>query len=217
MKLEGVIFDLDGVIVDTVKLHFEAWQRAFLDFNYRINFNDYKQKIDGILSVDGARAILGDAASQEQVNRVATLKHEYFLKILHQRGIEPYPGIVDFLKQLNRAKIKFAVISSSRNSPQILETANIKHLFDVIISGKAVTEGKPAPDIFLLALENLKCRAAASVAIEDAPLGVTAAKRAGLKCVGVDHYDYPSRLGQADFIISHTRELTLELLESLLD
>ena len=213
-KLKGAIFDLDGVIVNTVPLHFKAWQKMFGEYGKEFSFRDYKEKVDGIPRLSGARAILTDL-SEAELAQAADKKQHYFLEFLHQEGVEVYESTVELIKELQQAGIKRAVVSSSRNCPYILAKANLSDLFDVIIGGDEVVRGKPHPDIFLLAAKRIGRDPADCVVFEDAVLGVEAAKAAGMKCVGIDRYQKPQRLSQADVVVSDLAELDTEKIKEL--
>ena len=212
--LRGAIFDLDGVIVNTVPLHFKAWQKMFAEYGKEFNFRDYKEKVDGIPRLSGAKAILTDL-DEEELQKAAEKKQGYFLELLHQEGVEVYRSTVDLIKKLQNAGIKRAVVSSSRNCPYILGRASLSPLFDVIISGAEVARGKPHPDIFLLAAERMGENPHDCVVFEDALLGVEAAKAAGMKCVGVDRYQNPQRLSRAEIVVEDLGEIDLEKLREL--
>ena len=96
MALKGVIFDMDGVIVNTVPVHFKAWKKMFSEYGRKFTFKDYKHKVDGIPRMSGARAILTDL-SEEELQQAAAKKQEHFLRFLKQGGIKVYPDAVYFL------------------------------------------------------------------------------------------------------------------------
>ena len=212
--LKGVIFDLDGVIVNTVPLHFKAWKKMFGEYQKKFNFDDYKDKVDGIPRLDGARAILNDA-SLDQLQKAAAKKQEYFLEFLDQEGVKVFEDALNLIKELKANHIKVAVISSSKNCLHILKKAKIDNLFDVIITGNDITKGKPEPDIFLSASKKLNLDPLECIVLEDAVLGVEAAKRGNFKCIGIDRYRHPQRLTKADLVVNTLKELKLEKLKAL--
>jgi len=214
MKFEGAIFDLDGVIVDTVPLHFKAWKKMFAEYGKNFDFDAYKAKVDGIPRIDGARAVLANL-SQNELEKAASKKQDYFLELLDKEKIKVYHSTVEFIEKLRIAGIKRAVISSSKNCRHILERVVLVDYFDVIITGSDVKKGKPEPDIFLLASRKLRTAPDKCVVFEDAVLGVEAAKRADMKCVGVDRYQSPQRLYKADLIISDLSEVDIEKIHTL--
>ncbi|MCK4519986.1 MAG: beta-phosphoglucomutase family hydrolase [Candidatus Omnitrophica bacterium] len=214
MKFKGAIFDLDGVIVDTVLLHFQAWKKMFSEYDKDFTFEDYKNKVDGIPRMRGARAILEDL-SEEKLNEAAARKQDYFLEFLEKKGVTVHQSTVDLVKELRAKNIKVAVISSSKNCRHILERASLIDLFEVIITGNDIKKGKPDPDVFILASEKLGLARGECLVVEDAVLGVVAANRAGMRCVGIDRYDSPQRLSEADIVVKDLSEIDIEKIEQL--
>ena len=214
MSMKAAIFDLDGVIVNTVPLHFKAWQGMFSEYGKEFSFDDYKQKVDGIPRMDGARAILTDLG-EAGLEKAADKKQVYFLEYLNSEEISVYNTTVDLIKALKKEKIKRGAISSSKNCLPILKKVGLVELFDVIITGNDVTKGKPDPQVFLMAAESMVAETAACVVFEDAVLGVEAAKRAGMKCVGIDRYGKPERLKKADLVVGDLGEVTVETIKDL--
>ena len=199
------IFDLDGVIVDTVPIHFYAWKSMFADYGKEFTFDDYKKKVDGIPRIDGCRAILTDL-SDDEIITASDKKQVYYLEYLQKEGIKVYDSTVDLIKNLLSRKVRVAVISSSKNLLMILEKTQLKDLFEVIISGNDITKGKPDPQVFLMAAEKLGVLPAESVVFEDATLGVEAAKRAGMRCVGIDRDNHPDLFKKADIVVHDLSE-----------
>jgi len=216
MKFKGAIFDLDGVIVNTVPLHFKAWQRMFGEYGKEFNFEDYKNKVDGIPRMSGAKAIL-TGFSDEQLEKAAARKQTYFLEFLQKEGIQVYESTLNLIKQLIQSDIKVAVISSSKNCLPVLKKTQIENLFEVIITGHDIKRGKPHPDVFLLACRRLKLNPEECIVFEDAVLGAEAAKRGKFKCVGIDRYDNPSRLAEADLVVNDLSQVDLNSLKKLME
>jgi beta-phosphoglucomutase len=214
MALAAVIFDLDGVLVDTVSLHFKAWQKLFSEYGKTFSFQDYKSKVDGIPSIDGAKAILAEF-SQRDLYDIVVRKKEYFFEFAKEEGIKPYATSVSFVEELKAHHIKVAVISSSKSCREILQLAGISDSFEVVVTTNDIDKGKPEPEIFLKAAQELDVPPKNCVVFEDALLGVEAAKRAGMKCVGVDRYDNPARLKDADNVISDMSNIDISFLEAL--
>lgn len=214
--LQGVIFDLDGVIVNTVPIHFKAWKKMFSEYGKKFAFPDYKAKVDGIPRLAGARAILTDV-SQEELDKAASRKQVYFLKFLKKEGIDVYKSTVRLAKDLRKNGVKVGVISSSKNCLYILKKAKIDHLFHVIITGNDIKKGmgKPNPYVFLLAAKKLRLKPKNCVVVEDAVLGVEAALRGKMKSVGVDRYRKPKRLKKADLVVNDLGKVSLKKLEGL--
>lgn len=216
-KMNGVkaaIFDLDGVIVNTVPLHFKAWQRMFKEYGKDFTFEDYKKKVDGIPRTNGARAILTDL-DENELQKASDKKQNYFLEYLKSERIPVYNTTVDLIKNFKKAGLKIAVISSSKNCLDMLKRVNLVDLFDVIVTGNDITKGKPDPQIFFMAARKMSISPEECVVFEDALLGVEAAKRAGMKCVGVDRYNKPDFLEKADLIVSDLGKVNLEKIKAL--
>lgn len=216
--MEGwaAIFDMDGVLVDTVGFHFRAWKRMFEEHGRPFSMEDYKAKVDGIPRRDGARAILPNLTDAE-LERACEIKQGYFLATLDKEPVPAYPGTVALIRDIRASGRKAALISSSKNLPRIIKAAGVEGIWDAIVSGTEVTKGKPDPQVFLMAAERIGVPAARCVVFEDAGQGIEAARRAGMRCVGIDRHDDPGRLGKADFIVKDLAEVTLARVAALFD
>ena len=212
--MKAGIFDLDGVIVNTVPLHFGSWKKMFKEYGKDFTFEDYKEKVDGIPRIDGARAILTDV-SDEELKKASDKKQGYLLEYLRTEKIPVYNGTVDMIKSIKKSSLKVGAISSSKNCLDILKRVKLADLFDVIITGNDITKGKPDPEVFFMAADKMKVERSGCVVFEDAVLGVEAAKTAGMKCVGIDRYKHPERLKKADIIVGDLNETNLDKIKSL--
>ena len=215
MSFKAAIFDLDGVVVNTVPVHFKAWKKMFEEYGKTFTFDDYQAKVDGIPRTDGTRAILTDL-SPEELEEAATKKQTYFLEFLNQSEIPRYDSTIRLIHELKKAGKKVAVVSSSKNCPDILKRIGLYNDLDYVISGADITKGKPDPQIFLMAAEKLGASPSESIVFEDAVLGVKAGKNAMMKCVGIDRYDDHARLKQADIIVGDLEEIDIPQLEALI-
>jgi len=214
MSFEAAIFDLDGVIVDTVPLHFKAWKNMFAEYGIDFTFDDYKSKVDGIPRQDGARAILTDL-SDEKLKEAAARKQEYFLEFVEKEDVPVYASSVDLIKEIKKHDKKIAIASSSRNCKGILKKVGIIDLADAIVDGHDLTKGKPDPQIFQLAAERVGCGYADCVVFEDAVLGVEAAVNGKMPCIGVDRYSNPARLAQANLVVEDLSRVDYKTVEKL--
>lgn len=212
--MQAAIFDLDGVIVNTVPLHFKAWHRMFSEYGKDFSFEDYKEKVDGIPRKDGAKAILTDLDDAE-LEKAGDKKQTYFLEYLGKDKIMVYYTTVDLIEALRKEGIKTAIISSSKNCLSILKKVKLLHLFDAAVTGADIAKGKPDPQIFLMAAEKMSIEPRSCVVFEDAVLGVEAAKRADMRCVGIDRYGKPERLKKADMVVGDLGEVTVERIKEL--
>ena len=209
MVLKGVIFDLDGVLVDTVPAHYSAWRRMFQEEGYAFDEDVYHQKVDGRPRLDGARAVMVNAPP-ERVAAAGDLKNRYFREAIDRGEFQVFPTSVAFVEKCRRAGLRLAAASSSENVTQILGKVGLLDRMDAVVGGSDVAIGKPDPSIFLTAAEHLKLSAADCVVVEDAVSGVAAAKSGGFYCVGVARGADRSRLGAADLIVSDLGELDLD-------
>ncbi|KUL47024.1 HAD family hydrolase [Streptomyces regalis] len=204
--VRAVVFDTDGVITDSAKVHAAAWKVAFDGFlrahppedpDRRRPFDeqdDYLRYVDGKSRLDGAEAFLvarGIEASAETVRAVAADKERLFTEKLREHGVEAYPGTVRLVKALRAAGVPRAAASASRHAGELLSRAGVLDLFDVLVDGGEAARlglaGKPEPDLFLEAVRRLGVPADRAAVVEDALAGVEAGRRGGFALVvGVD-------------------------------
>ncbi len=184
MPLKGLIFDLDGVLVDTVPAHYEAWHRMFTNYGYEFGPRDYREKVDGLRRLDGARAVMRHAPP-DQIEEAANLKNRYYRELIDQGRFKIFESSVCFIRRCEEQGLRLATASSSANVRFILQRAGIAHAFQMIVGGDDVKNGKPDPEIFLTAAEGLGLTVADCIVFEDATSGVVAAKRGGFYCIGI--------------------------------
>ncbi len=216
MSFKAAIFDLDGVIVNTVPLHFKAWKKMFGEYGRAFTMKDYEAKVDGIPRLDGAKAILADLSAAE-LEKAAEKKERYYTSLLRAEGVSAYDNAVGLMKELKRHGVKIAVISSSKSCSEILERLGLYPLIDTEINGRMILRGKPDPWIFEEAAGRLGAGPDECVVFEDAVLGVEAGKNAKMFTIGVDRRQAPERLKKADLVISDLSEVDFLKLRSLLD
>jgi beta-phosphoglucomutase family hydrolase len=221
-NIKALIFDLDGVVTQTARVHAHAWKRMFdaylqqrgekegkhyepLDIE-----TDYREHIDGIPRYDGVRNFLEsrgislpegtpeDEEGDETVGGLGNLKNMYFQELLRQGGVDVYDDTIAWLKRQKQNGMRIAVISASKNCVDVLHAAGIERLFEEHVDGLQSAQlglkGKPAPDIFLEAARRLGIAPQESVIFEDARKGVQAGKAGGFGLVvGIDrHHDAES-------------------------
>ncbi len=207
--MRGAIFDLDGVITNSVPLHFKAWKKMFAEYGVDFSFEDYKNKVDGRPRIEGAKAIL-TSLSNEELLKASDKKQAYFLEFLETDGVETFPSSVALLKNMKEAKIKLACASSSKNAGSILKKTNLDKMFDINVSGQDFKMGKPHPEIFLAAAQRLDLSPEECTVFEDAASGIQAAINGNFFCVGIDRHNQPELLQGADIIVDDLSETTLE-------
>ncbi|RLD17494.1 MAG: beta-phosphoglucomutase family hydrolase [Caldiserica bacterium] len=214
--LKGAIFDLDGVIVDTVPIHFKAWKKMFSEYGIEFTFEDYKKYVDGIPRIDGCRAIMKDYP-EDVIQEAAERKQKYFREFIEKEEIPTFESTINFMKELKENGIKVSVLSSSKNSPFILKKIGVYNMLDAEVNGNDITKGKPDPEIIFKTLKKLNLNNNEVVVFEDAILGVKAAKNAGCFCIGIDRYNNPERLKEADYVISDVSQIDLKKLKEIFE
>ena len=212
--IKAVIFDLDGVIVDTAKYHFLAWRRLALELGSDLTVQD-NEKLKGVSRMQSLQIILDIAKinlTKERKESLATRKNEWFVEYVEaMKPDEIFPGVKQLITSLRKKGLKVALASSSKNAPRVVELLGIADLFDVIVDGGMIIDTKPDPEIFLLSAQKLNIKPAECVVFEDAEAGVEAAIRAGMKCVGVGS----ENLAKANRVVTKTADFKIEDLNSL--
>lgn len=216
MPFKGAIFDLDGVIVDTVPLHFEGWRYLFSDIHH-IPFTrqDYDDKVDGKPRIDGVRAIMPNLTLEEAIKE-GEIKQQKYLELIAAGKMQEFPTSFALIKELKAKGIKLAAASSSKNAVFILEKVKLLQDFDVVVSGNDFTHGKPAPDIFLVAAKKLNLEVKDCIVFEDALAGVQAAKAGKFICVGINRHNKAENYKEADLVVTDLGEVNFEILSKLI-
>jgi len=215
-KTRAVIWDMDGVIVDTAPYHLKAWQEAFSKRRVKFTEADFRysfgQRNDTII-----KSTLGEDTSQELIEAISREKEEYFRHRIQQH-IQPLPGVLELMKSLKKRGFKMALASSAptENIALLTRSLGIDSCFQAIISDKDVTKGKPDPQGFKLAARKLGVKPANCIVIEDAVAGVTAAKRAGMHCLAVTNTHPGTSLTAADLIVDTLEKVSVNDLEGLI-
>jgi alpha,alpha-trehalase len=209
-RFDAVLFDMDGVVTRTAKIHFSAWKTtfdAYLSQSKGDKFKpftneDYLKYVDGKPREDGVRSFLAsrqiklseggadDPAGYDSVSALARKKNEAFIQQIHAHGVEPYETTIDLIRLLRSVGIKTALVTASKNGAEILHVAKITDLFDAIVTGddaqKQHLEGKPAPDVFLEAAKRLSVKPDRAIVVEDAEAGVQSGRAGHFGMVIVD-------------------------------
>jgi beta-phosphoglucomutase family hydrolase len=236
----GCLFDLDGVLTKTAKVHDAAWKQMFDDFlrdrsrrtgQPFVPFDpvaDYDKYVDGRPRLDGTRSFLAsrgielpdgsedDPPRAQTVHGLSNRKNQIVLERIRTDGVEAYEGSVRYVRAVRDAGLRRAVVSSSANAHDVLVAAGIEDLFEVRIDGVVAEwehlHGKPAPDTFLAGARALGLEPREAAVFEDALAGVAAGRAGGFGCVvGVD------RVGQADELREHGADVVVTDLAELLD
>jgi beta-phosphoglucomutase family hydrolase len=214
-KLEAVIWDMDGVIADTREYHFQAWKEEFAKkgvlYTEEHFLRFFGQRNDTII-----KDALGENTSPEELTAINIAKQANFRHraIGH---IQPLPGAVELIKSLHKHDIKQAIASSAtpENIEVITQTLGIKTCFGAIAFGNEVPEGKPSPQIYLLAAKKIGVKPANCIVFEDAIAGVAGAKSAGMKCIAVTNTHPEEKLKQADLVVETLNDVSIDVLTIL--
>lgn len=208
-KAKAFLFDLDGVIVDTAVFHYQAWRRMANSLGFDIS-EHFNESLKGVSRMDSLNLILaqgGVTLSEEQKLALATQKNEWYLELVSQMTPgDILPGVTDFFVQVKAAGLKTALGSVSKNAKLILERIGMLDDFDAIIDGTKIERGKPDPEVFLKGAEELGLQPADCVVFEDAVAGIEAARRAGMRTVGIGT---PEILTEADLVVPDLRGLAV--------
>ena len=234
------LFDLDGVLTQTAKIHAQAWKQMFDDFlrdwSERTGEpfepfdrpTDYDEYVDGKPRLDGVHSFLqsrgidipmgspSDAPEEDTVHALGTRKNNLVLDLIQDQGVEPYAGSVTFVERARDQGLRRAVVSSSTNCREVLVAAGIEHLFEVRVDGTVAEReglaGKPAPDTFLAGARAFDAEPAEAAVFEDAQAGVQAGRAGDFGwVVGVD------RTGQAEALRQRGADVVVEDLAELLE
>ena len=205
---KAVLWDLDGVLVDTAPFHFQAWRELFEGADRSFSEADFWRTF-GLRNDAILRDVLGNLPPRE-VERLARRKEELYRDKIAGK-VRPIPGAADLLRRLRRRHRRAAIVSSTpgENVRLVLHGLGFEGFFEAIVAGEDVRRGKPDPEGFLLAAERLGMEPRECVVIEDAPDGVEAAKRAGMTCVGLARGRPPDVLARADLVVASLKDAAL--------
>lgn len=210
--IKAVIFDLDGVIVDTAHYHYLAWKKLANELGIELSVQDNEQ-LKGISRMKSLEIILqlgGVSLSPHEMEKLANKKNTWFVDFIERMSPEEiFPGVKSLIEKMRAKGLKIGLASSSKNAKMVLDLLRISALFDVMVDGNMVTHSKPDPEIFLLAATRLGVSPSECLVFEDAEAGVDAALKAGMKCVGIGSAE---QLGKADQIIARTGDFQMEAL-----
>ena len=238
--IRACLFDLDGVLTRTAKVHTRAWKEMFdaflrsrsestgepyVEFDPAADYNSYvdgKPRLDGVRSFLESRGIdlpegsADDPPEAETVNGLGTRKNDLVLALIREQGVDVYDGSVRFVKAARDAGLRRAVVSSSANTQDVLRTTGIEDLFEARVDGIRIEDeglrGKPAPDGFLAGAKAVGVEPSAAAVFEDAIAGVQAGRAGNFGwVVGVD------RVGQADALGANGADVVVQDLAELLE
>ena len=216
-RLQAVVFDMDGVIVDSHPAHRIAWRQFLQTLGKDVCDGELDFVMDGRKRDDILVHFLGplDAVQLQHYGR---MKNDLFWQAASE--VTPIPGAFQFIERVHDAGIRMAVATSasSGRTRSILSRTGLLTRFRAVVTGDEVRKGKPDPDIYRLACERIDCRPDQAVAVEDAASGIRAAKEAGLLCVGIAGHNAsePLAAAGADCVLQDFVDITVPKFQSLL-
>jgi beta-phosphoglucomutase len=217
MNQKAFIFDLDGVIVDTAKYHYLAWQKIAnrLDIDFTHEHNELLKGVSRIRSLDIILGLGNVTASDDDKNVWLQEKNEDYLSyITNMQADEILVGVVEVLEWLKENDQLIALGSASKNARPILEKVGILHYFDAIVDGNDVTNAKPDPEVFLMAAQLVGKPAIGSIVFEDSVAGIQAANIAGMISIGIGDKNI---LHEAQYNFNDFTEIDTHFLETLVN
>lgn len=213
---KGVIFDLDGVIVDTAKFHFLAWRKLANDLGFDFT-KAQNEQLKGVSRVESLKKILewGELElSKTEFKRQMALKNENYLSYVAKMDEdEILPGVQKVIDYLIENNVPFALGSASKNARNILKKINLLEKFDAIVDGNDVSKAKPDPEVFLIAAEKININPENSIVFEDSVAGVQAANNANMMSIGIGEKEI---LGEADYVFNDFTEIDIDFIKKLL-
>lgn len=216
MNTKAFIFDLDGVIVDTAKYHYLAWQKiaAELNIEFTHEHNELLKGVSRVRSLDIILELGKVTASQEDKDRWLVQKNEDYLSYLvDMDASEILPGVFEILKFLKENNQPIALGSASKNARPILEKTGLLSYFDAVVDGNDVTNAKPDPEVFLMAAKLLNIKPEDSIVFEDSVAGVQAANIGNMTSIGIGE---ANTLHEAKYIFKDFTAIDTNFIEELI-
>jgi beta-phosphoglucomutase len=201
MPIRAILWDLDGVIVNSMEYHYEAYREVLAPRGKDLSREEYLQNLIGLRNYVILRRVLGEL-SDSDVRTLAEQKEEAFRRRV-RGNVKALPGADLLVRKAKEAGLRHAIVSSTprANIEVMLKSLGIWELLDAIVGEEDATRGKPDPEGFVIAAERLDVPPEQCVVIEDAPEGIAAGKAAGMRCIGVATTRPPERLSQADLVV----------------
>ncbi len=211
LPIKAILWDLDGVIVDSFDGHYRAWQRLFAELGEPFTLEDFTRTF-GMNNRNIFKTLLARELPEDEFQVLSDRKEQYFREDIRGNA-KLLPGVAEWLARFDRMGMKQAIASSApqENIDAHIDELGIRGWFTAVVSGEKIP-GKPDPAVFLLAAQLLGAAPAECLVIEDAVPGVTAAKSAGMRCLAVLTTNPAEKLAQADMIVQDLSHFTGEML-----
>lgn len=215
--MNGVIFDMDGVLADTGPIHFESWKKLADEIGVSFTKSFFNHTF-GQTSPEIVEKIVKGDMSKSKIRELADRKERYYREMVAEK-LKPLPGVIELIGELDANKFKMAVGSSGppENVNLLISELGIKRYFDAIVTAADVDRGKPNPEVFLVAAEKMTIQPANCVVIEDAPVGIEAAIKAEMKVIALTTTHERQELTDADLIVKDLSEVSLSTIRKLLE
>ncbi|MBU3160006.1 beta-phosphoglucomutase [Clostridium frigoris] len=211
-NIKAIIFDLDGVLVDTAKYHYLAWKRLAQELNIEFSIED-NERLKGVSRMNSLEIILeiGNITLDDDTKiKLAEKKNIWYVEYISKlTPADILPGVIDFIESIKANGLKIALGSASKNSMLILTNLKLTDYFDAIIDGTKVSSAKPNPEVFLKGALELNIPPCQCIVFEDAQAGIDAAINAGMYCIGIGS---KNRLKKANLVLSGFSNMTFDKL-----
>lgn len=210
-KVEAFIFDLDGVITDTAEYHYIAWKALANEVGIHFD-REFNEQLKGVSRIDSLELILAhggmeDRFSAAEKEELANRKNQHYQKLIQNISRNDIlPGITELIEELKEKGIKIGLASASKNAFTVMNSLGLTESFGTIVDAREISKGKPDPEIFLTAAQQLQVEPKNCIGIEDSASGIEAINAAGMFSVGVGD---AKSLHHADWIVPSTSELKL--------
>lgn len=208
-KIKAVIFDMDGLMIDSEPLHVQAFNSVLEKYDKHLTEEENKRRYIGLSDEDQSQDIILRFGLPISTEELVLRKQAVFMKILKNQLI-PQQGLMKLLKKLDQTGYKTAIASSSPKDVirAVIEGLKIADFIDDYVSAEEVENGKPAPDIYLSAAKRLKVQPSECLVLEDAPRGVQAAKAAGMICFAIPSgFTQNEDFSQSDKVLNNLSEV----------
>ena len=215
--VKGVIWDMDGVLADTAQFHYQAWEKIFKQKGVNLSWEEFTHFF-GMRDDKIIPQVLGENYTEKEITKISDEK-EILFRAFAKGNVKPSEGLVDLLNLLKEDGFKMAVASSGtpENVELITGECKLKSFLSALVYGNQVKYSKPNPEIFLFASKKIGALPGKCIVVEDAPVGVEGAKKAGMGCIAITSTHKKYALKKADIIIDSFRDLSPEDFNKLIE